>query len=188
MCGSHRSKTIQKIRKHLEEGRACRVITTSLIEAGVDIDFPRGFQGNVGNRLDRSGCRSLQQRRAAAGEGDRQQRASTILIDVEYFIEAHLVGRTADGQNHGKHADIFRRHCDGGKCHHQPYFGCREFPAHFDLWSGPLPRSPLSGERDLGFMLYDIDFADNMEPMFFRAVMRDGIVDVPAPESEEVRR
>lgn len=121
-------------------------------------------------------------------EEERQQRASTILLDVEYFIEAHFVARTPDGENHGKHADIFQRHCSGGRCHHQPYFGCREFPAHFELWTEGIRPSPLAGNRDLGYMLFDIDFDNDFQPMFFRATMRSGVVEVPPPESEEVRR
>ncbi len=40
MCPAHRSEVIWKIRQALEEKRTCRVISTQLIEAGVDIDFP----------------------------------------------------------------------------------------------------------------------------------------------------
>ena len=43
------------------------------------------------------------------------------------------------------------------------------------------PRSmpALLGERDLGYMLHDIDFADEMQARFFRAIMHDGVIDVP---------
>ncbi|OPZ65758.1 MAG: CRISPR-associated protein Cas5 [Firmicutes bacterium ADurb.Bin506] len=43
-----------------------------------------------------------------------------------------------------------------------------------------MPATCHRGERDLGWMLLDIDYVDNMTPRFFRAVMRDGIIDVPA--------
>ena len=37
-----------------------------------------------------------------------------------------------------------------------------------------------SGEKDLGFMLYDMDFSDldNIQPMFFRALMKDGVINL----------
>ena len=46
----------------------------------------------------------------------------------------------------------------------------------------------LRGEKDLGYMLYDLDYSDteDVRPMFFRAVMRDGVIVVPPVTSEEV--
>ena len=51
-----------------------------------------------------------------------------------------------------------------------------------------ISEKALAGETDLGFMLHDIDFADDMTPRFFRAEMKEGVIDVPAFESEEVRQ
>ncbi len=111
-------------------------------------------------------------------EEERQQRAATVLYDVTYVIEAHFdVLRGADPP--AKHRDIFDRRARGGQCFHHPYLGCREFPADFTLLEGALPRSELDGERDLGHMLHDIDFAAGMAPRFFHAVMRNGVIDVP---------
>ena len=59
-----------------------------------------------------------------------------------------------------------------------PYFGCREFPAHFRTWSGgSIPA--IDETRDLGLMLYDFDYSDpqNITPMYFRAKMEHGVVD-----------
>lgn len=109
-------------------------------------------------------------------EDDRQQRASMILRDVEYVIEAHFEFTSKEDANEGKHLDMFKRRAVKGQCFHRPYFGCREFPVDFE-WCDTVPASPLAGERDLGFMLHDIDFGNNMTPRFFRAVMRDGIID-----------
>jgi len=109
-------------------------------------------------------------------EEDRQQRASMVLRDVEYVIEAHFEFTSREDQNEGKHLDIFKRRAEKGQCFHRPYFGCREFPVDFE-WCDDIHKSPFAGEQDLGFMLHDIDFGNNMTPRFFRAVMQDGIID-----------
>lgn len=109
-------------------------------------------------------------------EEDRQQRASMVLRDVEYVIEAHFEFASKEDANEGKHLDMFKRRAIKGQCFHRPYFGCREFPVNFD-WCDTIPESPLAGERDLGFMLHDIDFDNDMTPRFFRAVLQNGIID-----------
>lgn len=115
---------------------------------------------------------------------DIQQRAALILQDVHYVIEAHfeLTENAAAGDNAGKFQDIIKRRLERGQCYHQPYFGTREFPVKFRRYepaSIPVERS-LIGERDLGYMLYDMDYsdADNIQPMFFRAILRDGVLDL----------
>lgn len=123
-------------------------------------------------------------------EDDRQQRAATLLVDVAYVIEAHFdVLGGEDGQE--KHYAMFCRRARQGQCFHRPYLGCREFPADFALIEegGPLPEPDpqLLGEKDLGYMLHDIDFANGREARFFRPQMRDGVVDVPAFDAVEVR-
>ena len=79
-----------------------------------------------------------------------------------------------------------------GQCFHTPCFGVREFAASFALQEPDAERpgfdSSLEGERDLGWMLHDIDFANNMTPHFFRARMRDGLITVPPLESAEVKQ
>jgi CRISPR-associated protein Cas5d len=121
-----------------------------------------------------------------------QQRATLLLTNVHYVIEAHfdMTDRAAPSDNPGKFQDILKRRIQKGQCYHTPYFGCREFPARFAPCS-QLPPCPeeLKGERDLGYMLYDMDYSDpeNIHPLFFRAVLRDGVLEVPARDSEEVR-
>ena len=122
---------------------------------------------------------------------DRAQRASTLLRDVAYLIDAHfeLTEKAGPDDMIGKHLDMARRRARAGQCFHRPYLGCREFAADFALVEGdrPEPSSTLRGpQRDLGWMLYDIDFANGMAPRFFRAVMRDGVIDVPPPTSPEI--
>ena len=48
MCPAHRTETINEIKKALKDKRPCRVISTQLIEAGVDIDFPVVFRSLSG--------------------------------------------------------------------------------------------------------------------------------------------
>ncbi|MCB1881930.1 MAG: type I-C CRISPR-associated protein Cas5 [Gammaproteobacteria bacterium] len=118
---------------------------------------------------------------------NRQQRASLLLTNVRYGIEAHfelIDVQERDGSitavPSAKHLDQFNRRLRKGQCFHRPYLGCREFAAHFEPMDGDWPDCPeeLRGARDLGFMLHDIDFMDNMTPRFFRAHMVDGLVDV----------
>ena len=122
---------------------------------------------------------------------DIQQRAATVLQDVRYVIEAHFVmtDQAAPSDNAGKFCDVMRRRLEKGQCYHQPCFGVREFPAQFRLWPGG--EIPTTGEtRDMGLMLYDMDYSDlrNITPMFFRAALENGVLNVPAPESPEVLR
>ncbi len=124
---------------------------------------------------------------------DIQQRAATLLKNVHYVIEAEfeMTDKASPTDNPGKFQEITKRRLRKGQFYSQPYLGCREFPAHFRLCE-TLPPIPdcLKGERDLGFMLYDMDYSDpeNITPMFFRAIMVDGVIQVPRPDSVEVRR
>ena len=117
-----------------------------------------------------------------------QQRAAMLLRDVRYVIEAHfdLTDKAAPGDNPGKFQDIMRRRVERGQFYHQPCFGCREFPAHFRACE-ELPPCPeeLKGERDLGYVLWDMDYSDpeNIVPLFFRAKLKDGVLEVPTRDS-----
>jgi len=120
---------------------------------------------------------------------NRQQRASTLLRDVEYVIEAHFVltDKAGPDDNEGKHLAIFNRRAKKGQFFHQPCLGCREFPASFELIEGEIPESCYTGEsKDLGYMLLDIDFDNGMKPLFFRASMENGTVSPPPHLSKEV--
>ena len=112
-------------------------------------------------------------------EADRQQRAAMVLRDVSYIIEAHFEFTGPEDNNEAKHKEIFMRRAGKGQCFHRPYLGCREFPAHFELVDGDVPKSELIGDQDLGWMLHDMDFDNDMEAIFFRAQMYNGIIDVP---------
>jgi len=108
------------------------------------------------------------------------QRATLLLKDVEYIIEAHfnLTDKAGSEDTVEKHYNVALRRMRKGQCFHRPYFGCREFPVQFEFIDGEIPKSELSGKRDLGLMLWDIDFAKYMTPIFFRAEMNDGVIDI----------
>ena len=124
---------------------------------------------------------------------DRQQRASTVLRDVAYVIAAHfeLTAKAGSDDTVGKHLDIFNRRARKGQCFQAPSLGVREFPASFALLEDgdalPEGDASLLETRDLGWMLHDIDFADGMTPRFFRAEMRNGVIDVPPWHGAEVK-
>ena len=117
-----------------------------------------------------------------------QQRASMALYDVRYVIDAHfeLTNKVGPTDTEEKHYAIACRRLREGQCYHQPCFGCREFPAHFRLFEGEFMATYYQNEpeKDLGFMLYDMDYSDpqNIYPTFFRAVMKNGVIDVGACE------
>jgi CRISPR-associated protein Cas5d len=121
--------------------------------------------------------------------GNRQQRAATLLRDVEYVIEAHfeLTDKAGPEDNKVKHYEMFQRRAKKGQFFHQPSLGCREFPASFELVEDKVPISCYAGQsKDLGYMLLDIDFSNDMTPLFFRAQMENGIISPPSPLSLEV--
>ena len=121
-----------------------------------------------------------------------QQRAAMVLRDVHYVIDAHfdLTENAAPGDNAGKFQDIIKRRLERGQCYSMPYFGTREFPAHFRRCT-ELPPCPdeLKGVRDLGWMLLDMDYTNpqNITPRFFRVSLTDGVMVVPPWDSAEVR-
>jgi len=150
-------------------------------------------------------------------EDNRQQRSGLILRDIAYLLhadmifisskehrphglkqisfpeEADLIG--AADEKPSKHYAIFERRASKGQCFNQPYLGCREFSAtSFRLILQDLDQNhdeslmPIKENRDLGFMLYDINFKteNNPTPMFFRAKMEAGKIIVPDRDSQEV--
>ena len=125
-------------------------------------------------------------------EDDRQQRAGLLLRDVAYRVHADLEFLPArDPEAHApKYHEMFERRASKGQCVNQPYLGTREFAAHFRLIADTTtePR-PIDETRDLGFMLHDLDFSNTADPQprFFRARMEQGVVQVPAWNSAEVR-
>ncbi|MDR1144609.1 MAG: type I-C CRISPR-associated protein Cas5c [Verrucomicrobiales bacterium] len=136
-------------------------------------------------------------------EDERQQRAGLLLREVKYRLYAEFEFIPPEQRAFNKHepgADetpdkytaMFDRRAMNGQCFHQPYLGCREFPASFRLIRKPAneTKQPLMVSKELGWMFYDFDYSDekNPRPMFFNAKMVDGVIRVPNADSDEVKR
>ena len=154
-------------------------------------------------------------------EDSRQQRAGLFLRDVHYRIYAEMEfipinkrpkvlneipeslvsdeerQEIRKDENPGKYHAMFERRAKKGQCFNQPYLGCREFSCEFKFVDNPEKEAEITPtineSRDLGFMLYDMDFEHpnsdgSINPAFFRATMENGIVNIPDWDSEEVRK
>jgi CRISPR-associated protein Cas5d len=124
-------------------------------------------------------------------EDERQQRAGLFLRDVAYRIEAEitLTSKATATECITKFSEMFRRRASKGQCFNQPYLGCREFSCGFCYVESMDTRNdPIVDSRDLGIMLYDIDFdsEERPRPLFFRAALSNGVLNVPARTSGEV--
>lgn len=114
------------------------------------------------------------------GDEDRAQRNTLALRDVDYAIEAHitLTERAGPADNLTKFVDIFERRVEKGQCFHQPYLGCRELAAEIHP-ATDLP-APIDDSRDLGRILWDIEYcAGRNRPLFFAARLDCGVLEVP---------
>lgn len=114
---------------------------------------------------------------------DIQQRAAMVLQNVHYVLEAHfeMTDKANTTDNPGKFQDIIKRRMSKGQCYHTPYLGCREFPAKFKLYEfTSVPTAYGNTEKELGYMLYDMDYSDqnDIKPMFFKAKLVNGILDL----------
>jgi len=144
---------------------------------------------------------------------NRQQRNTLLLKDVRYRIwaklefiphwkrketrNAQIDAEEADllrkDENPGKYNAMFERRASKGQCFNQPYLGTREFSASFRLVNPEQEdlTPPIDESRDLGIMLYDMDFEkdlNNPPAMFYRAKMENGVIIVPPINSEEILR
>lgn len=120
-------------------------------------------------------------------EDRRQQRNTVALRDVDYVIEARIemTSRAGPEDNKAKFVEMFRRRVDKGQHFHQPYLGCREMVGDVMPLDERTP-PPIADTRDLGLMLWDIDFGTDSKgnprnrPIFFGAELSCGILEVPA--------
>ncbi len=162
------------------------------------IRFQSIRRNEVGAKASAANARSAMNRGTTEGLGivvdeNRQQRAALVLVDVAYVIEAHftLTDKAGAEDSAAKHVSMFNRRAAQGQCFHRPCLGTREFDAEFALIpeGAPLPPCELAVDKrdaDFGWMLHDIDFAHGNESRFFRAMMRDGVIEVPPFLSDEV--
>jgi CRISPR-associated protein Cas5d len=151
-------------------------------------EFTTIFRNEVDSKISDSDTKKLMENsRSAKGYLDTtkaiQQRSSTILKNVRYIIEANFIMTEIsrrDDDTPEKHYNMILRRLRNGQYFHKSYLGTREFPAKVTLIEDECPRSELAGEQDYGMMLFDMDFVDkdNIVPIFFRAKMIDGIVDI----------
>ncbi len=163
------------------------------------IRFQTFRRNEVGSKIPTGSVRTAMNRETLEGLGlavndDRQQRATIALTNVDYVIDAHfdLTPRAAEDDTPAKHLEMFKRRAAKGQCFHRPCLGCREFAADFELVEGALPPSSLpdaEASRDLGWMLYDIDFKSNEKrPTFFRAHLDSGVLDVAKARAQGLVR
>ena len=114
---------------------------------------------------------------------DIVQRAALVLKNPHYVIESHfdMTDKANASDNPGKFQDIIKRRISKGQCFHTPYFGCREFPVKYRLYDfDDVPTVYDEEVKDLGLMLYDFDYRNPNEitPMFFRAKLEKGVLDL----------
>ena len=114
---------------------------------------------------------------------DIVQRAALVLKNPHYVIESHfdMTDKANASDNPGKFQDIIKRRISKGQCFHTPYFGCREFPVKYRLYDFDVVPTVYDEEvKDLGLMLYDFDYRNPNEitPMFFRAKLEKGVLDL----------
>ena len=140
-------------------------------------------------------------------EDKRQQKNSLLLKDVKYRIwaklefiprrnrakQSDLFDEEHHDENPAKYNAMFERRASKGQCFNQPYLGTRECVASFRLINPESEEiaEPISENRDLGIMLYDMDFEKNLKnppAMFYRAKMENGVIIVPPKDSEEILR
>ena len=141
-------------------------------------------------------------------EEKRQQKNSLLLQDVRYRlwaklqfipqkkrkVQTELFGNEAhNDENPAKYYAMFERRARKGQCFNQPYLGTREFAASFRLVNPETDTldAPVSESRDLGIMLYDMDFETDLKnppAMFYHAKIENGVIIVPPKDSEELLR
>lgn len=154
------------------------------------IRFQSFRRNEVAHKMSVANAKSAMKAGTTAGLGiditeARQQRATTLLVDVAYVIEAHfhLTDRAATDDTPAKHISMFNRRAEQGQCFHRPCLGTREFACDFRLVgeSEPLPESDLDEvdrNRDLGWMNYEPGYTLDQPARFFRARLENGVLEV----------
>lgn len=154
-------------------------------------------------RRNEVGTTASRRKREIFIEDNRQQKSAIMLRDVRYRIYARQVfipvGKRktnvkpdATDENPKKYNEMFERRAAKGQCFNQPYLGTRECSASFRLIERDEDKTlqPIPESRDLGFMLYDMDFSNpkNIMPIYYHPVMVNGTIEVPSPSSDMLLR
>ena len=131
----------------------------------------------------------------------RTQRQTMALKNVHYYLYAHVHPWPGFEHNLIALEAQFRRRASHGKCIYQPYFGCREFPAYFQLLDIDInnkPEKSIPVNMDIGLMLYDVfdlsvpgkpldtEINDSPYISLFRAEIKNNVMIVPDYDSEWV--
>lgn len=124
----------------------------------------------------------------------RTQRQTMALKDVRYRLSAHIVPWPGYESELPAMEAQFRRRAAAGQCIYQPYLGCREFPAFFELCDDDAEK-PVPLNLDIGWMLYDVfDLSKPGNPespariSLFQAKVENGVLAVPDYHSGHVRK
>lgn len=104
------------------------------------------------------------------------------MIDAEEKSMLKEIELVRPDEKPGKYLAMFERRASKGQYFMHPYLGCREFSCSTVrlVREAELPNEPqpISETRDLGFMLYDMDYSNpkDIQPMFYRAKMVNGTI------------
>lgn len=148
-----------------------------------DIRFSQIRRNEVNNKITVPKRKTIEEGGALwryFADEDRSQRNTIALRDVDYVIDAHfaMTARAGAEDNVAKFVDMFKRRIEKGQHFHQPYLGCRECVAEA-LPADGAP-TPIDVTRDLGIMLWDIDYnSKERRPRFFAAHLNRGVLEVP---------
>jgi CRISPR-associated protein Cas5d len=126
----------------------------------------------------------------------RTQRQTMALKNVRYRLHAHVTLYAENPDLRQKIERSFERRARNGQCFYQPYLGCREFSAYFQLVDTDATLEPSTNhDENLGWMLYDVfdlsrpgSSSDAPSISLFQANINNGVLEVPAYASAAVRK
>ncbi len=139
----------------------------------------------------------LDRESAGTDQKGRTQRQTMALKNVHYRLYAHAVLWNGSEQDQIAIDSQFRRRAARGQCIYQPYLGCREFPAYFELLEDtPEQTTNINNINiDIGWMLYDV--FDLSQPgswdspaciSLFHAAVKSGVMTIPEYTNDSVRK
>lgn len=124
----------------------------------------------------------------------RTQRQTMALKSPHYRIHAHAVLFEEHHELRQKIERSFERRARRGQCIYQPYLGCREFAASFEL-ATKTARSPTDHTEEVGWMLYDVfdlsrpgSSTDKAHISLFEATIKKGVLNVPRYDNPAVHK